>query len=93
MRKQFSRRRPVDRRKHDENGMTNQKRRAGELPSLTRDVITMNIVTKNTKGSEYLKRDVIVMTAGTRKAKRRDLIVDYESYETQNSSTYSICYY
>ena len=33
------------------------------------------------------------MTAGTRKAKQRDLIVDYESYETQNSSTYSICYY
>ena len=46
MRKQFSRRRPVDRGKHDENGMRNQKQIADELPSLTRDVITMNTVTK-----------------------------------------------
>ena len=73
--------------------MRNQKRIADELASLTRDVITMNTVTKIIKSSEYSKRDVKVMTAGTRKAKRRDLIVDYESYEPQNSSTYSICYY
>ena len=73
--------------------MRNQKRIADELPPLTRDVIMMNTVTKIIKSSEYLNRDVIVMTAGTRKAKRRDLIVDYESYETQNSSTYSICYH
>ena len=73
--------------------MRNQKRIADELTSLLRDVITMNTVTKIIESSEYVKRDVIVMTAGTRKAKRRDLVVDFECYEPQNSSTYSICYY
>ena len=42
MRKQFSRRRSVDRGKHDEKEMRNQKSNADELPTLPRDVITMN---------------------------------------------------
>ena len=48
--------------------MRHQNENADELATPTRDVITMNIVTKNHKNYEN-KRDVIVMTAGTRKDK------------------------
>ena len=50
--------------------MKNQKQIADKFTTLTRDLITMNTVTKNYKNYENKKkRDVIVMTAGTRKDK------------------------
>ena len=49
--------------------MKNQKQIADKLTTLTRDVITINTVTKIIKITEIKKRDVIVMIAGTRKDK------------------------
>ena len=54
MRKQFSRRRSVDRGKRDEKEMRNQKSNADELPTLPRDVITMN-----TKKAKRHRRSMI----------------------------------